>query len=37
MTGKHLRLFIVFLGPGLVDLVPESLNFSNALNTEKQT
>ena len=33
---EHFRLLFVFLAPGLVDLGPESLNFSNAQNTEKQ-
>ena len=33
---EHFRLFSVFLAAGLVDMSLESLNFSNASNTEKQ-
>ena len=33
---EHFKIFFVFLAAGLVDLGPESLNFSNAPNTEKQ-
>ena len=33
---EHFRLFFVFLIAGLVDLGSESLNFSNAPNTDKQ-
>ena len=34
---EHFRLFFVFLNAGLVDLDSESLNFSNAPDTEKHT
>ena len=33
---EHFWLFFAFLTADLVDLGPESLNFSNAPNTEKQ-
>ena len=33
---EQFRLFFVFLAAELVELGSESLNFSNALNTEKQ-
>ena len=33
---EHFRLFSVFLDAKLVDMSSESLNFSNASNTEKQ-
>ena len=33
---KHYRLFFIFLAARLGNLGSQSLNFSNALNTEKQ-
>ena len=33
---EHFRLFFIYLAAGLVDVGPESLNFSNASNTKKQ-
>ena len=34
--AEHFRLFSVFLTAGLLDMGSESLNFSNASNTEEQ-